>query len=417
MNYKKIDQKILQIDQKALQIDQRALQITQHFKRCEADLLNVIIEVDDKKVFRKMGYASLFQYVVHRLGLSEALAYNFINVARKAQEVPELKKTIERGELTVCKAKKITSVLNNKNQKHWLNLARSETQRKIEREVALAQPHKSMPERLTYVSPTIEIPEKVQVKSNSPKVKLELGLSERLMLKLRRAQDLISQKQRQSVGLETAIEVMVNEFLAKNDPMEKAKRQVLKGRLKQGFSPENPENLENLVNLENLENLEKLGNLDELKQVNDRIKGNLNKQPHQSARTVTNIATSKASPVQVARTVNLQNRIQSQCQRETSTQVQTQNKRQTQIQTQIQTQVQTQRKPLPASLKHRVYLRDQGECTARDESGQKCRSQRFLEIHHILELSQGGKDELENLTLLCSGHHKALHDHGRHVLT
>ncbi len=139
------------------EIDKRALQIVQGFKRCEADLLNIIIEVDDKKVFRKMGYASLFQYVVKRMQLSEALAYNFINVARKAKEVPELKKTIERGELTVCKAKKITSVINNSNQEHWLNLARCVGQRKVEREVALAQPLRSIPERFTYVSPTVEI--------------------------------------------------------------------------------------------------------------------------------------------------------------------------------------------------------------------------------------------------------------------
>jgi len=70
------------------------------------------------------------------------------------------------------------------------------------------------------------------------------------------------------------------------------------------------------------------------------------------------------------------------------------------------------RRSLPATLKHRVYLRDQGQCSAWDESHQKCQSQRFLEIHHLLPLSQGGKDELENLTLLCSGHHKALHDKG-----
>ncbi len=57
-----------------------------------------------------------------------------------------------------------------------------------------------------------------------------------------------------------------------------------------------------------------------------------------------------------------------------------------------------------------MYLRDRGQCSALDESGQKCQSRRFLEVHHMLPLAQGGKDELENLTLLCSGHHKALHE-------
>jgi hypothetical protein len=33
-----------------------------------------------------------------------------------------------------------------------------------------------------------------------------------------------------------------------------------------------------------------------------------------------------------------------------------------------------------------------------------------LDIHHIVPQAQGGKHELWNLTLLCSGHHAALHD-------
>jgi len=39
-----------------------------------------------------------------------------------------------------------------------------------------------------------------------------------------------------------------------------------------------------------------------------------------------------------------------------------------------------------------------------------CRSARNLDIHHIVPQAQGGKHELWNVTLLCSGHHAALHD-------
>jgi hypothetical protein len=33
-----------------------------------------------------------------------------------------------------------------------------------------------------------------------------------------------------------------------------------------------------------------------------------------------------------------------------------------------------------------------------------------LEVHHIVEQAKGGKHELWNLTLLCTGHHSALHN-------
>ena len=68
------------------------------------------------------------------------------------------------------------------------------------------------------------------------------------------------------------------------------------------------------------------------------------------------------------------------------------------------------RKALPAHLKHQVYLNNNGQCASTDKEGKRCVSRRFLEIHHIQPLSRGGLDEIDNLTLLCSGHHKAEHD-------
>lgn len=55
-------------------------------------------------------------------------------------------------------------------------------------------------------------------------------------------------------------------------------------------------------------------------------------------------------------------------------------------------------------LREQVFARDHHRCTAPG-----CRSARNLDIHHIVEQAKGGKHELWNLTLLCSGHHSALH--------
>jgi len=55
-------------------------------------------------------------------------------------------------------------------------------------------------------------------------------------------------------------------------------------------------------------------------------------------------------------------------------------------------------------LREQVFARDHHRCTAPG-----CRSARHLEVHHIIEQGRGGKHELWNTTLLCSGHHSALH--------
>src|SRR5215475_9308426 len=56
-------------------------------------------------------------------------------------------------------------------------------------------------------------------------------------------------------------------------------------------------------------------------------------------------------------------------------------------------------------LREQVFARDHHRCTVPG-----CRSARNLDIHHIVPQAQGGKHELWNITLLCSGHHAALHD-------
>jgi hypothetical protein len=56
-------------------------------------------------------------------------------------------------------------------------------------------------------------------------------------------------------------------------------------------------------------------------------------------------------------------------------------------------------------LREQVFARDHHRCTVPG-----CRSARNLDIHHLVPQAQGGKHELWNLTLLCSGHHAALHD-------
>jgi hypothetical protein len=55
-------------------------------------------------------------------------------------------------------------------------------------------------------------------------------------------------------------------------------------------------------------------------------------------------------------------------------------------------------------VREQVFARDEHCCRVPG-----CRSRRNLEVHHIHEQARGGTHELSNITLLCSGHHTALH--------
>lgn len=65
--------------------------------------------------------------------------------------------------------------------------------------------------------------------------------------------------------------------------------------------------------------------------------------------------------------------------------------------------------PLTAEQKHAVFLRDKGVCTHKDVKGRICSSDKFIEIHHIVPVANGGTNERSNLTTLCSFHHDLAH--------
>ena len=268
--------------------------------------MQVLQEIDLHKTFRVLGYNSLFDYAVRRLELSESIAYAFINVSRKAKEVPELKTAIQSGELSVFKARKITSVITPKNAKDWLNKAKVLTQQKLEKEVIKIAPKETTPERVRYVT--------------EERLKLELGVSEDLHRDIKRVQDLLCQRLRRAVTIEETMQYMVSLFLEKNDPVRKAKRVTEK---------KDPSVSQN-----------------KLKSTNQNAN-------HRFLRTV--------------------------------------------------------RKPIPTEVKHRVLLRDQGQCTFHYATGERCAQKRWVDFHHILPKVGGGQDSLENLRTLCHHHHRAMH--------
>ncbi|MBK9295159.1 MAG: hypothetical protein IPM57_12105 [Oligoflexia bacterium] len=99
-----------------LELHQKAINIAQSFHKAESDLIDILQKIDQQKIFLKLGFASLFDYALKALKLSEANSSNFITVARKSKTIPELKEAIKEGRLSVSKARKITPVLTPENK-------------------------------------------------------------------------------------------------------------------------------------------------------------------------------------------------------------------------------------------------------------------------------------------------------------
>jgi len=69
---------------------------------------------------------------------------------------------------------------------------------------------------------------------------------------------------------------------------------------------------------------------------------------------------------------------------------------------------QTSRKP-NASTKHQLIQKGGAQCAYMHPELGRCTNQRFLQIHHIQPVAHSGTNDLSNLTLLCSFHHRMVH--------
>ena len=195
-------------------LHQKAVECAKKYLALETELIEILQCIDEHKTFRVLGFASLFQYCLTALKLSENQSYALIQVSRKAKEVPALKNAIKDGTLNVSQAKRITSVITPENSAMWIGKASELTQKQLEKEIVRERPNEAVRDKMSYVEPT--------------RVKLVCGISEKLMTDLERVKDLLSQKTKKPSTLEEALSGAVELFLEKNDPVRKANRVLSK---------------------------------------------------------------------------------------------------------------------------------------------------------------------------------------------
>jgi hypothetical protein len=184
----------------------KALEAAKHYQASEVSLLQILEQIDREKVYLVMGYNSLFIYCVEALKLSESQSYSFMTVCRKSKEVPELKKEIESGGLTLSKARRIVPVLTKENHSEWIEKAKTLPKAELEKEVAKVSPF------------SVKIKEQVRAISED-RVSLKLDFSEVTLKKLKRAQMLLMNKRRKNLNLEESLNELLDGFLQKNDPL------------------------------------------------------------------------------------------------------------------------------------------------------------------------------------------------------
>ena len=291
-------------------------------------------------------------------GLTREMTAIYSRIVRKSQKVPELQQAVVEGKLSVTKAHRLTSVITKENKKNWIEFAQIAPKAKLEKEIAKANP--AIVDRMEFVHPTREIKDKVVYKEVNPgeaaRVQMHAGMSEELSVKIRRVQDLESKAGR-SASLEKALLAAVETYLEKFDPIRKAKRAKARGKLKETPKPRSSQKT-----------------MDQ----KSALKSNgQNSQPSKTKGETTNAPAMKSVPGHTFRRGRVK------------------------------------RTNIPAKTIHQLQLKLKNQCAHQDKQGKRCKQRRYLDIHHIQPVSKGGTHDLNNLTLLCNGHHRAIHARAR----
>lgn len=189
-------------------LHQSAMQLAKQYLQCERELLRVLQDIDDKRLFIDWGYSSLFDYCRQALKLSESQSYNFVAVSRRCLEVPALQQAIQSEQINLSRAKRILPVIDVGNAAQWIEKAATMDQRQLEREVAAENP---------------VVAERPSLKpSSATRFILHTGISEEIQADVEKAMEILSRGSK--VSLEEAVGLAFKILLDKIDPLRKLVR-------------------------------------------------------------------------------------------------------------------------------------------------------------------------------------------------
>ena len=357
-----------------------------------AKLVEILREVDSRRLFLKLGFSSFFAYLTEGLGYSPASAQRRIDAARLSREIPEIKEDIARGDLNFTQISILTQGLRQKKKE---NAIQGSTDRafttpistELKKQILMQIKNKDLKTTQHVVSEKLDLPvltlEKERIQKDSS-TRLEMTFTAQQMKDLERVKQLVSHKH-PNLGWAELIVLLAEDHLKRKDPLRKVASSAF----------EDNKNLESSSNFSGnaVENSEMgIGARDAVKDSEIRI-GVRGSSKDSKVQNDTNGAI-KNTKAQIKNNINKLAKVQ---------------KPKTAQKNPNSTSDSEVKNPrsIPATTRRLVFQRDKGICQWKDPQTKKlCRSQFQLQIDHKTSIWAGGSSAPQNLQLLCSVHNQ-----------
>ena len=92
-----------------------------------------------RRLYRRLGYSSINQYAQVELKFSKTRTGDFVQLARKLDDLPAVREAIANGEVGYTKAREIVKVASPENEAGWVAEAKENSRRELARKVAVAK--------------------------------------------------------------------------------------------------------------------------------------------------------------------------------------------------------------------------------------------------------------------------------------
>lgn len=98
-------------------------------------------EIMHRRLYRKLGYSSINQYARAELKFSKTRTGDFVQLARKLEQLPAVRRAVAKGDLGYTKAREIVKVASPENETGWVEAAKTSSRLELERMIAVAKGH------------------------------------------------------------------------------------------------------------------------------------------------------------------------------------------------------------------------------------------------------------------------------------
>jgi hypothetical protein len=191
-------------------LQEEARSLAQLSKTTEARLFEVLMQIGEERLFSAWGYSGLWDFLTQGLKFSDSQAGYFVRVAQRARVIPAFREAVSKGELSLSQARRIAGVIEKDTAQEWILLAKTLSQKALERKVSELSPRRKVKEGFTPLAEELS--------------KLTLVVTVEEEAKFEKAQDILSQKKKKSATYQETLMAGIELFLHKHDPIEKAKR-------------------------------------------------------------------------------------------------------------------------------------------------------------------------------------------------